>query len=281
MVVLVTIYFGINWYKNDTSGESIFAMLLGLVIPFLFYFRNKKDDTYKINIIEQKFTFESNKINIIFPKVKYEDNTLIENKINNLINNIYLRHGVDIKRKKVLEDSISEFNSSFEQSYKIKNIFGIKFINWMYYDGAAHGNDEIVSLNINLNNGEEFEFKDIFRGKYKDLIIDLVKDKLKEHDCKDSYFDFDNIQLRDTQEFYISDNKLIIIFFKYEIAPGCCGSIEISLDLNEVIKYINPNGPLYFLYADYDTSHVEKGHTILFAMDAYKKISNKTEERNE
>ena len=63
-------YFGFNWYKNDTSGESIFAILLGLLIPFLFYLRNKKDDTYKINILEQKFTFENNKINIMFPKVK-------------------------------------------------------------------------------------------------------------------------------------------------------------------------------------------------------------------
>jgi hypothetical protein len=255
-------------------------MLLGLLIPVLFHFKNKKDDTYKINIIEQKLTFKSNIINIVFPKVKYEDNTLIENKINNLINDIYLRHGIDIKRKKVLEDSIGEFNSSFEQSYKIKNIFGIKFINWMYYDGAARGNGEIVSLNINLNNGEEFEFKDIFRGRYNDIIINLVKDKLKEHDCKDSYFDFDNIQLKDTQEFYISDNKLIIIFFKYEITPGCCGSIEISLDFNEVIMYINPNGPLYFLYSVYDTSQVEKGHTILFAMDAYRKRSSKLEEKS-
>jgi hypothetical protein len=201
---------------------------------------------------------------------------LIENKINNLINNIYLRHHIDIKRKKVFKESIGEFNSSFEQSYKIKNIFGIKFTNFMYYKGAAHGNGEIVSLNINLNNGEEFEFKDIFRGKYKEIIINLVKDKLKQHECKDSYFDFDNIQLRDTQEFYISNNKLIIIFFKYEIAPGCCGAIEISLNLDEVIMYVNPNGPLYFLYADYDTSQIEKGHTILFAMDAYKKISNKS-----
>ena len=60
-------YFGFNWYKNDTSGESIFAMLLGLLIPFLFYLRNKKDDTYKINIlftgsIRNIYTFSINNL---------------------------------------------------------------------------------------------------------------------------------------------------------------------------------------------------------------------------
>lgn len=246
------------------------------MIPFLLYLKNKKDDTLNITIVEKKFINQKYKVTISFPKVFYKDNTLIENKINFLIESVFLRHHIDIKNKKILDDTIGEFESSFEKTYKINNILGFKFTNFMYYNGAAHGNVEIVSLNINLYNGEEFEFKDIFRGKYQDIILNFVKDKLKEHECKDSYFDFDSIKLNSTQEFYISENSLVIVFFKYEIAPGACGPIEISLSLDKISPYINPNGPLSFLYSEFEQSYVEKGHSILYALNAYEKLSNNT-----
>lgn len=268
-------YFGIIWYQNDTSGESIFAFITGMLIPFLVSLRKKKEDSYKISITENQFISKDNKINITFPKVAYKDNSLIENKINKQITNIYMRHHIDIKKKKYPVDEIGEFKSTFHQSYQIKNILGIKFTNYMYYAGAAHGNSEIVSLNINLQNGEEFEFKDVFRGKYIQHITDLVKEQLKQHRCYDSLFDLDSIRLKNTQEFYISENSLIIVFFKYEIAPGCYGPIEIELDLKKITKFINPNGPLFFLYSDYDTSSVEKGHTIICLLDNIDTIRKK------
>lgn len=276
LAIPLTLYFAYIWFKNDNSGESIFAFFSGLLIPFLLYLKNKKNDTFNIAINEKSFINKKFNVKISFPKVIYSDNTLIENKINSLIESIFLRHHIDIKNKKILDDTIGEFESSFEKTYKIKNILGFKFTNFMYYNGAAHGNVEIVSLNINLYNGEEFEFKDIFRGKYQNNILNMVKDKLKKHRCKDSYFDFDSIQLNSTQEFYISEDNLVIVFFKYEIAPGACGPIEIRLKLDKISPYINPNGPLFFLYSKFEQSYVEKGHSILYALNAYEKLSNKS-----
>ncbi len=60
---------------------------------------------------------------------------------------------------------------------KNENLLCIKFTNFIYYDGAAHGNVEIITLNVNLFTGEEFEFKDIFRSYAYEEITTIVKEK--------------------------------------------------------------------------------------------------------
>ena len=78
------------------------------------------------------------------------------------------------------------------------------------------------------------------------------------------YFDFEKIYLRPNQNFYINENdNLVIVFFKYEIAPGCCDIIEIEVEREYFSDYINPNGQLNLLYSKYTESrYIEKGHTF-------------------
>lgn len=61
------------------------------------------------------------------------------------------------------------------------------------------------------------------------------------------FFNFNEITIRDNQDFYLNDDNIVICFFKYEIAPGCCGPIEVNIDINDLKDFINPNGPLDFL----------------------------------
>jgi uncharacterized protein DUF3298/peptidoglycan-N-acetylmuramic acid deacetylase PdaC-like protein len=271
---------------------SIATLLGGITAIWFFWDKYKnhhKNNTYKVKIISKEFKSENivkHGVDVIYPSIIYKDNTFIENKINKLIKNLFARYyAIDIEKKKILSDNIGQFTSTYEQTYKIENILGFKFTNYMYSDGAAHGNVEIISSNINLQNGEEFEFKDIFRSHAKDELNLLVKQKLHEYQNEENYFDFDIITLRDNQDFYIKDNTLVIVFFKYEIACGACGPIEIKLHFSEINNFINPNGPLNFLY-----NHTSKNGTIPktssvdFALQGYlkasKKISNKTLERD-
>ena len=262
-------YFLYSWAKDDQTFEvgvaalALFASnIFSIIIP-------PKKDTFKIEVIDN--LIKSDKLlkhilDLKFPKILYKDNTSIEKKINLLISRVYLRHKIDIKSKKILDDNLGEFNSEYEITYKSENLLCIKFTNFIYTDGAAHGNVEIITLNINLFTGEEFEFKDIFRSHGLEEIKNIVKRKLLEHECKDVYFDFDSIELRNNHNFYLNnDNNLVIIFFKYEIAPGACGPIEIELNMHELKKYLNPNGPFSIMFNKYlDSSNIDKGHTFEF-----------------
>ncbi len=182
----------------------------------------------------------------------------------------------------ILNDILAQFNSDYEITYRSENLLCIKFTNFIYTDGAAHGNVEIITLNINLFTGEEFEFKDIFRSNGEEEIKNIVKKKLLEHECKDAYFDFDSIELRNNHNFYLNnDNNLVIIFFKYEIAPGACGPIEIELNMHELKKYLNPNGPFSIMFNKYlDSSNFDKGNTFEFTYNAYIKANAKFNTKN-
>ncbi|MFY4805907.1 DUF3298 domain-containing protein [Aliarcobacter butzleri] len=278
-------YFLYAWAKDDQTFEVAVAALALFASNIFSIIIPPKKDTFKIEVINNIFksdTLLKHGLNLEFPKIIYKDNTPIEKKINLLIARIYLRHGINIKNKEILEDSLGEVNSKYEITYKSENLLCIKFTNFIYYDGAAHGNVEIVTLNINLFTGEEFEFKDIFRSDGVEEIKNIVKTKLLSHKCKDVYFDFDSIELRNNHNFYLNDdNNLIIVFFKYEIAPGACGPIEIEINMNELKRYLNPNGPFSIMFNKYlDSSNILKGHTFEFTYNAYMKANAKFNQNN-
>ncbi len=55
LTILLTIYFAIVWFLSDDSGEAGFAILAGVFIPILLYFKKT---------IKEKTTIESTSINI-------------------------------------------------------------------------------------------------------------------------------------------------------------------------------------------------------------------------
>lgn len=265
---LLTTYFLIKWIIDDKSYESGFAIMALFASNIFSYLIPIKKDTFAIHII--KDTFKSKNliqygIDIEYPTIIYDDNTRIEKKINNLIEIMYTFYDVDIKNRKIIGEDLGSFTSFYDRTFQAENILSIRFMNDVYSVDAAHSNLEIITLNINLFNGEEFEFKDIFRSAgYKD-IENVLKKKLSEHEHNDA-FNLESIHLRVNQNFYIdSNNNLFITFFKYEIAPGVCGPIEIEIPFPEYKEFINPNGPLHPLYNKYvDSSIIEKGHTLHF-----------------
>jgi hypothetical protein len=135
--------------------------------------------------------------------------------------------------------------SDYTVIYKIKNLLGIKFNVYWYGMGAAHGNESIVALNINLKNGETFEFKDLFRDRAFKIINSIIEQKILHY--KECTIFPQNINLRGNQGFYIENERVVIVFDKYEIACGACGPIEVPLNFREIKDYVNPNGPLDFL----------------------------------
>jgi len=280
--ILIT-YFLIQWVIADKSFETGVAILALFASNIFSIMIPTKNDTFKVDILETTIKLklqDSEESKIIYPIIEYKDNTSIEKKINNLIKDMYLRHKLDIKNKMPIKDSSAEelgkFSSNYEVTCKNENILCFKFISYFYYKGASHGNSETITLNINLLTGEEFEFKDIFRSYGYEPIEKTVKEKLIEHECKDMYFDFESIHLRVNQNFYINKNDdLVIVFFKYEIGPGCCDVIEIEIERKDFLVCINPNGPLNLLYSKYTENRpIDKGHTFDYALSLNKRFNS-------
>lgn len=248
------------WNKVAVIGAlaSILALVIAMIgIPSIRELV-KDEDTYQIEEIRKKILFKKDsaiakEINfpmkqsiydINYPKIIYNDNTYIQEKINKLIRDVYLEWDINITQiNKSGWDG--EIRSNYSIIYKIKNLLGIRFNVYWYGMGAAHGNGSIIALNINLQNGEIFEFKDLFREWALESINSLIGKKILLY--KKCNISPQTINVRGNQGFYIEKDRIVIVFDTYEIASGSCGPIEIPLYFHEIKDFINPNGPLAFL----------------------------------
>lgn len=182
---------------------------------------------------------------IVYPLITYKNNTYIEGKINKMIKDFFASRKVNLSNINKSAWS-GEIICSYDIVYKIHNLLGIRINLYWYGTGAMHGNQEVITYNINLKNGDKFDYQEIFIKKYDNVIKEILIQKLYKFDCycinKDVDFNYN-----DSRDFYFEFDGLMIVFPKYEVACGVCGPIEIKLLYSEIKKFVNLNGPLVFL----------------------------------
>ncbi len=145
---------------------------------------------------------------------------------------------------------------NYKIKYRWKNFLEFFFDYWLYHDGAAHQVALNKSLVLNLDNGEEYELKDLFRTGYEKQLTALVKNSLNKIDYIGHFFgkpcthqnDWGCYpQIKGNENYAYNGQYLYIYFSQYEIAPSAMGPVTAKIELQEMKRFINPNGPIAFL----------------------------------
>lgn len=254
-LVLIIMFFS----TSISAGQESFPLI----------FRKDRDDiNYLYNIQLKKIEEESEffEAHLDYPyfqiKEKYEDKEKesIKSiyKINSDIYNYIVSFKDNIKKqseeyKKEYEISnkesslpkfIYEAYSQYDVTYNENNLVSIPILTYEF-TGGAHGMSVLKSFNYNLKSGEELKLKSIFKDNvnYKSIINTYIKKEIKKNN--DLYFTgkegFKGID--DDQGFYLENDKLVIYFQLYEIAPYYVGIPKFKIPLNEIEGKLNP---LYF-----------------------------------
>lgn len=183
-------------------------------------------------------------LDIEYPEIIYPEDTHIQDKVNEFIKEKFNdRLGVNLSAGTDKSNWVGHVRSKYKIKYQIKNLLGITIEAYFYGLGAGTAHNMLIPLNINLANGDYFEFKDIFRSKGIVHVNLLIKERLRRHPSYDMIFDIDNISIRDDQGFFLRDGVIFIVFDKYEIAAGAASVIEVGISIEDLREYINPNGP--------------------------------------
>ena len=109
------------------------------------------------------------------------------------------------------------------------------YIDYYQFSGGAHGITVRDTYNIKISNGEDVQLKDLFKEgyDYKSYINEEIRKEVNKH--PEYYFPgkegFNGI--KENQQFYIKDNKLIIHFPYYEIAPYASGMPEFEIEIKK------------------------------------------------
>lgn len=113
-------------------------------------------------------------------------------------------------------------------------------ITYYTYTGGANGMTVVGCINIDKKANTPIRLEDLFPegADYKTKINnEIVKQiELRSADKEEKFFEGDMAfkSISDAQGFYLRDNDIVIVFPKYEIAPGFMGIPEFPINLAEL-----------------------------------------------
>ncbi len=159
---------------------------------------------------------------------------------------------IDMTVPIVGDNTLLEFQSNYEVGINNGKIFSIKLFQYEYFFGAAHGNGEIVAINLDLRCKRFIKFFDIFAEKkhiydeatktYKEVypleeIKKILKEKIK-NEKKCDIFEEEFNKCSYIPQIFLKKTGIEFIFSKYEVTPGVCGSFTIEIPYEDLRVYM-------------------------------------------
>lgn len=189
---------------------------------------------------------ETNHIDTEIPTINDPNNPkasdLINEDINSLTGEIIGRFSDEL-----LKDETSHYGSlhiDYQILTNTEKWFSLKV---MVNETSADSNSYMRIYHIDRQKGQYVTFKDIFSAeKFADIekiIINKIKTQLNEDENVTYWIEDDFVEIesfiKENSNFYFNENNdLVIVYNKFEIAPGSMGCPEIVLTQNEYENFL-------------------------------------------
>lgn len=214
----------LQYYSKDGEliwkSENIYKLKNGAVVEEIKF----KPDVYMI---------------IRYPQISNHPDKNVEENINKKLKDIFVGKVEGSRREQ------GKFQEDFKESYDVtavENLLVITLNQYVYPFGAAHGMPYTAYYHMNINTGEFFELKDLFKknSEYVKELSAIVKESINERnkDPDAMFFNEPFERISPNQGFTISKDKMQLFFQPYEIAPYAAGfpTFDISyLKINDII----------------------------------------------
>lgn len=136
----------------------------------------------------------------------------------------------------------TQISASYEIKTNERGLLCFTLINDAY-SGGVHGFTIIDTLNFDVNTGDLYNLKDLFKSNsnYIKVLSDIVSKQIKDRNIY-TLEEFKGI--KSNQEFYIADKALVLVFQLYELTSYAFGFPHFPISVYEIENIINEHGPL-------------------------------------
>ena len=203
------------------------------IYPQAMLIKNVGNNVENLIIVDKKITEKTKTINVdvIIPQINGLDNIEREKVINRQIldyTNMWISEG-----EKSSIDMNPTIPYDYTSRYKVTNKENILsfYIDYYQFNGGAHGITNREVYNIDIKSGQYIELKDLFANDfdYKAYINEEIKKEINKN--PENYLMDSFKGIKEDQKFYIQNNKLVIHFPYYEIAPYVAGMPEFIMEI--------------------------------------------------
>ncbi len=153
------------------------------------------------------------------------------------VNNFIKSHREEFTQK-AIEEVTQLRNDGFDFKYSldmiIEDYLSEDYLSYVVmiseYTGGANINQTVETFTFDRH-GNKISLEELAD---LEILEEVLTHKLKE--MEDDLFPeaYEQLSIRDIDSFYIDKEKLVIVFSKYEIAPGTAGIIEVTIEFNEL-----------------------------------------------
>lgn len=150
-----------------------------------------------------------------------------------------LKNQVLLPQKIQFSQIISFYEIPLNKNGLISILFGI----YTYVNKAAHGFTKYASLTMDLKTGKVYKLEDLFNPKFywKPLLDNLAKEYIKENNIT-LINEYNGIS--ENQEFYLTENSLVIYYQVYEYTPYSDGLFKIEIPYEKIQNILYPGSPI-------------------------------------
>lgn len=189
-------------------------------------------------IVEQQILEEN--VNVKYPQVEGLPNRDVQGNINEQIRVLVQRL---MDRQGYNRSDLAEMVGQYKIGINEHDVLSLYLENYSIFEMAAHGLTLADSLTVNLQTGQSYQLSDLFKinSSYRLIISDRIKEEVKKRDIP-LINPFNRIN--DDQQFYLTDNGMVIYWQQYEYTPGYVGIPMFRIPYNILTNVINPEGPL-------------------------------------
>lgn len=99
------------------------------------------------------------------------------------------------------------------------------------YTGGANVNQIAKSFVYNKVTGDEVSISGVVPEDEAESFVDKVKGDLYSREGQIGIFpdSVDNLSIDSFDSFYVTDNDIVLVFSKYEVAPGASGIVKVNI----------------------------------------------------
>lgn len=134
----------------------------------------------------------------------------------------------------VTTEACSYISNNVSASLVNPRVIVFEVENENYECPAAHGMNNVISLNYCLNDGKILLFEDLIKSDGKAKMLELLKQNIKNSDIP-LIVGMDEIQI--PEEFSVVQSGIDFIYQPYDIAPYSEGSVKVSVSLGDLMQY--------------------------------------------
>ena len=144
--------------------------------------------------------------------------------------------------------SIIEAQSGYITPLNMKGILSLRFQDYYYPEQAAHGVTGVSSITVNLSNGYQYHFNELFQpnSNYQAVINQIITEQISTRQIP-MLKPFEGVGPR--QEYYLTPDSLVVYYQPYVYTPGYFGVPEFAIPFQQIRNIIDPRGPIGILLA--------------------------------